>query len=128
MSQTTESFNPFDPTGMFKNLRDDGMDTWAKMMIQFVNTDAYAHATGSFLDTWLTTSAQFRKALEAAMTQALTSLNMPTRADVTGLAERLTNIELRLDDLAAKLEESQRPAKKPGTGPKAKSNTGGNHS
>ncbi len=126
MSQTNECINPFDPTGMLKNLRDNGMDAWAKMMIQFVNTDSYAHATGTFLDTWLSSSAQFRKALEAAMTQALTSLNMPTRADVISLAERLTNIEMRLDDLAARLEEGQRPARKPGHSPKAKSNTGGN--
>jgi hypothetical protein len=37
---------------------------------------------------------------------------MPTRADVTSLGERLTNIEMRLDDLEAKIDESQRPAPK----------------
>ena len=39
------------------------------------------------------------------MTRTLTMLNMPTRAEVTGLAERMTNIELRLDDLDAKLDD-----------------------
>ena len=85
-----------------------GMDAWSKMMIQLVNTEAYAQATGAMLDAWLTTSAPFRKAIEATMTQVLTQLNMPTRSDVTSLAERLTNIEMRLDDLEAKLDESQR--------------------
>ena len=84
------------------------MDAWSKMMIQFVNTEAYAQATGAMLDAWLTTSAPFRKAVEAAMTQALVNLNMPTRGDVTALADRLTNIEMRLDDLEAKLDESLR--------------------
>jgi hypothetical protein len=125
MSQNNETFNPFDPTGMLKNMRDASMDSWAKTMIQFVNTDAYAQATATMLETCLTNSVQFRKALEAAMTHVLTNLNMPTRADITGLAERLTNIELRLDDLEAKLDEALRPARKP-AGSKHKHSPGEN--
>jgi hypothetical protein len=108
MSQKSDYINPFDPTGMFKSMRDTGMDAWSKMMIQVVGSDAYAQTSGAMLDAWLTNSAPFRKAIETTMTQALTQLNMPTRSDVTGIAERLTNIELRLDDLAAKLDEGQR--------------------
>jgi hypothetical protein len=115
MSQpNNDVFNPFDPTGMFKTIRDANMDSWSKMMIQIVNTDAYAAATGTMLDAWLTTSGPFRKALEATLTQVLTNFNMPTRDDVTSLAERLTHIEIRLDDLEAKLEEALRPARKAG--------------
>ena len=109
MPQPAETFNPFDPTGMLKAMRDTSMDAWSQMMIQLVNTEAYAHATGTMLDAWLTASAPFRKALEKAMTQALVNLNMPTRTDVISLAERLTNIEMRLDDLEAQLAAS-RPA------------------
>jgi hypothetical protein len=127
MSQTDDTFNPFDPTGMLKSLRDANLDAWSKMMIDLVNTDAYAKATGTMLDVWLSNSAPFRKALESALTHALTSLNLPTRADVTGLAERLTNIELRLDDLDAKLDEALR-APKARSGAKAKSGNGEGHS
>jgi hypothetical protein len=111
MSQKEDS-NPFDPTGMFKNMRDASMDAWSKMMIQLVNSESYSKATGAMLDAWLSTSAPFRKAVESTMTQVLTQLNMPTRSDVTGLGERLTNIEMRLDDLEAKIDESQRAAPK----------------
>jgi hypothetical protein len=62
------------------------------------------------LDAWLSSSTPFRKAIEMATTQALISLNMPTRGDVISLADRLTNIEMRLDDLEAKLAEAQRGA------------------
>ena len=124
MSQRDETFNPFDPTGMFKDMRNANMDAWSKMMIQLVNTDAYARATAAVLDAWTSTSAPFRKLIETTMTQVLTNLNMPTRADVISLAERLTNIEMRLDDLEAKLEERQRSARKAATGPKAKPGTG----
>jgi hypothetical protein len=119
MNQNAENSNPFDPTGMFKSMRDAGMDNWSKMMIQLVNSEGYAQATGAMLDAWLTGSAPFRKAVESAMTQVLTQLNMPTRSDVIGLGERLTHIEMRLDDLEAKLDERVQPAPKP-TAAKAK--------
>jgi polyhydroxyalkanoate synthesis regulator phasin len=122
MSQQSEQPNPFDPTGMFKNMRDAGMDAWSKMMIQMVNSETYAQATGTMLDAWLTGSAPFRKAIESTMTQALTQLNMPTRTDVISLAERLTHIEMRLDDLEAKLDERSQPAPKAAAG-KAKETT-----
>jgi polyhydroxyalkanoic acid synthase PhaR subunit len=112
MSQKSENSTPFDPTGMFKGVRDAGMDAWSKMMIQLVNSEAYSQATATVLDAWLTTSAPFRKAVESTMTQVLTQLNMPTRTDVTSLAERLTHIEMRLDDLEAKLDERVQPAPK----------------
>ncbi len=104
------SFNLFDPTGMLKTMRDANMETWSKMMIELVNTDAYARVTGEMLDAWLSHSAPFQKAIEAAMTRALANLNMPSRAEIISLAERLTNIEIRLDDMEAKLDESLRTA------------------
>ena len=128
MSEKNETFNPFDPTGMFKTMRDSGMDAWSKVMIQLVNTEAYAQATAAMLDAWLTSSGPFRKAVESAMTQALVNLNMPTRADITSLAERLTNIEMRLDDLDAKLEDGRHGAAPPAPAPKGRRNSGENQS
>jgi polyhydroxyalkanoate synthesis regulator phasin len=116
MSQKSEESNPFDPTGMFKSMRDAGMDTWSKMMIQVVNSEAYAQATATMLDAWMTSSAPFRKAIESTMTQVLTQLNMPARTDVISLAERLTHIEMRLDDLEAKLDDRPQAQPKAATG------------
>lgn len=103
MSEKNEPFNPFDPAGMFKTMRDSTMDAWSKMMIDLVHTDAYAAATGKLLDAWLGSSVPFRKALEGALAHALANLSIPLRNDVISLAERLTNIEMRLDDLEAML-------------------------
>jgi hypothetical protein len=50
------------------------------------------------------------------MTQVFTQLNMPMRSDVTSLAERLTHIEMRLDDIEAKLDERPRPEPKAASG------------
>jgi hypothetical protein len=56
----------------------------------------------------MTVSAPFREAVEKAMLKTLEQMGMPSRADVLSIAERMTNIEMRLDDLDAKLDNIQR--------------------
>ena len=104
MGNSNESFNPFDPAGMFKEMRDANMDAWSKMMVDLVNTDAYAESTGRMLDAWLSSSAPFRKLVENSMSQALANLKLPSLDDMARLNERLTNIEMRLDDMDAKMD------------------------
>ena len=105
MSENND-FNPFDPSGVLKQMRDTSLDAYAKMMVELVNTEAYAEAQGAMLDAWLSNSAPVRKAMESATSQNLASLNLPSRDDISRLAERLTNIEMRLDDMDAKLDEA----------------------
>ena len=106
MTAKDGEYNPFDPAGMFKGMRDANMDAMAKMMVEFVNTEAYAESTAAMLDAWLTSSGPFRKVIEKSMSQSLAQLNLPSRDDVTQIATRLTNIEMRLDDLEAKLDDT----------------------
>lgn len=105
----------FDPLGAFRQMRDAYLDVWAKTMVDTVNTEAYAKATGSMLDAYLAVSSPFREAVEKAMLQALQQLSMPSRADVIGLAERFTNVEMRLDDMEAKLDHIEEVFSKPAT-------------
>ncbi len=120
MSQSDNPFDVFDPTGMLKTMRDQNMETWAKMMTQYVNSDAYADSSAKVLDAWLSSSGPFRKMVEKTMSQALANLSMPSKDDVTQLAERLTHIETRLDDLDAKLDDVLRSARPSGSSKKAK--------
>src|SRR5512133_3411621 len=119
MSQRVAPLNPLDPLGVWRGTtdasmqvlreaRDANMQAWSRFMIDFVNSEAYSQVTNQWLDSYLTVSQPFRQALEKTMTQVLGSLNMPTRGDVTSLAQRLTNIEVRLDDLDGRLDEIQR--------------------
>src|SRR5690349_13127937 len=98
------SGNPFDPMGAFREGRDAYLDAWAKAMVEAVNSDQYAKATGAMLDSYLSASSPFREVLEKTMVQVLKELSMPSRADFISLAERVTNIEMRLDDMDAKLD------------------------
>jgi hypothetical protein len=100
--------NPFDPFSTWRTARDAYMETWSKAMLDLVNTEAYADATSHMLDSYLSVSGPIRKLLETSMTQVLSQFNMPSRNEIISLAERLTNIEMRLDDLDAKLDEMAR--------------------
>jgi polyhydroxyalkanoic acid synthase PhaR subunit len=111
MSKQPENNNLLDPMATWRAARDASLESWSKLMTELVNSDAYSQATGQWLDTYLTFSQPFQRAIETAMTQVLTGLNMPIRTDVTNLAERLTNVEMRLDDLDAKLDDIQRAVK-----------------
>lgn len=108
MTAEHPQFNPFDPTGLLKEIRTSNMDAWAKMMVELVNTQAYADATGAMLDAWLSSSEPFRKMMETTLTQTLSNLKLPSSDDVARLSERLTNIEMRLDDMEAKLDDTLR--------------------
>jgi hypothetical protein len=103
----------FDPTETFKEMRDTYMDAWAKGMVDTVNSDAYAKASGMMLNAYLSTSSPFREAVEKVMLQALQQCSMPSRADIISLAERTINIELRLDDMDAKLDRIEKLLTKP---------------
>ena len=100
-----EMTNPLDPFGAWRMMRDTSLDNWSKMMIDLVNSEEYSQATSQWLDTYLTMSQPFQRLIEKTMMQVLTGLNMPTRDAVISLAERFTNIEMRLDDLDVRLDE-----------------------
>lgn len=49
------------------------------------------------------------------MLRVLEQLSMPSRADFISLADRVTNIEMRLDDMDAKLDQIVNVIVKPAT-------------
>src|SRR5689334_18156274 len=105
MPKTDQTTNPFDPTGQWQTLRDQGMDAWSKTMLDFVHSDNYAKASAEWLDTYLTASEKFQDAVNDAVVETLGRCNIPTSDDIERLAQRLLNVELKLDDLDARLDE-----------------------
>ena len=102
--QVGEQAKPFDPFESIRGMRDAYLESISKTMVEAVNSESYAQATGAMLDYALSTSAPFREALERSMAQTLQQLSLPSRQDVAALAERFTNVEMRLDDLDAKID------------------------
>lgn len=105
MNQTKEeATKPFDPFEPFRGIRDSYLESLSKTMVDAVNTESYAEATGAMLDYYLTASAPFREAMEKVMQNSLQQLSLPSRQELASLAERFTNLEMKMDDLDAKLE------------------------
>lgn len=106
MSQNpTDGYDPNDPFGTWRSIRDANLDAWAKGMTSMVNTEVFAKAIGMQLDSLLAASAPVQKAVQQYMETYLAQVNMPSRGEVVSLATRLTNIELRLDDMQAQLDD-----------------------
>lgn len=106
MSQNaTGGFDPNDPFGTWRTIRDANLDAWAKGMTSLVNTEVFSQAIGAQLDTLLAASAPAQKVVHQYMETYLAQVNMPSRNEIVGLSGRLTNIELRLDDMQAQLDE-----------------------
>jgi hypothetical protein len=99
---------PFDPMEPFREMRDVYLDAMAKAMVEAVNTEGYAQASGAMLENSLTVSAPFREAMEKSMLQVLQHLSLPSRQDFAVLADRFTNMEMRLDDMDAKLDRIEK--------------------
>lgn len=100
-SEQTKTFDPFES---LRGMRDAYLDAMSKTMIEAVNSEGYAQATGTMLDVYLTASAPFREAMEKSMLQTLQQLSLPSRQEIASLAERFTNLEMRLDDVDSKMD------------------------
>jgi hypothetical protein len=105
MNEDHAESKTFDPFEKLREMRDAYLDATSKTMIDAVNSEAYAQASGAMLEGYLSASAPFREAIEKSMVQALEQLSLPSRQEVAVLAERFTNVEMRLDDIDARLDE-----------------------
>jgi len=89
-------------------LRDTYLQTWSKYLIEEVNSESYAQASGAALSSYLDAAAPFKEPAEQAMLKTLQQLHMPTSADFAGLAGRFTNLEMQLDNMDAKLDRLEK--------------------
>ena len=110
MAETQSASKSSDPMEAMREMRDAYLGVMSKAMIDAVNTETYAQVTGAMLDGYLTAATPFREGLDKAMLQWLEQMSLPSRQEVVALAERFTNVELRLDDIDAKLVRGARIA------------------
>jgi hypothetical protein len=105
MAANGQDAKPVDPFEALRGVRDAYLESMSKVMVNAVNSEEYAQASGAMLGGYLTLTAPAREALDKAMLQALEQFSLPSRQQVAVLAERLTNIEMRCDDMDAKLDQ-----------------------
>lgn len=90
---------------------------WNEFFNQIMGTEAFAQMMARSTENYATAQAAFARGME----QYLHAMNMPTRADLAQLTERVTALEQRMDALT-----SRNPANETGgPRPAAKRRSGG---
>ena len=94
-----------DPFSQMVQFYDDWTRTWASAASEMVSSKSFADSMAQQLESTLSTTQLLRRQMGEIMEQSLQQMSLPTRKQVMSLAERLTGVEMRLDDLEAKLDE-----------------------
>ncbi|MGD8626299.1 MAG: poly(R)-hydroxyalkanoic acid synthase subunit PhaE [Anaerolineae bacterium] len=94
-----------DPFSQMVQFYDDWTKTWAGTASDMVSNKSFVDAMAQQLEGSLGAAQLMRRQMGEIMEQSLQQMSLPTRKDVLGLAGRLTNLEMRLDDMEAKLDE-----------------------
>lgn len=81
----------------WKQFIDQWIEAWSKALGQVMNTDAYAGMMGKYLDQCLVAAAPMKKAAEQQIDQALATLNVASRTQLTGVAKQIVELEERLE-------------------------------
>jgi hypothetical protein len=104
----SEANKAFDVVKLLRDARDGSMDAWAKLMLRLTSSHEYQRLQGAISKPMLLSIALYRKATDSVMSEMLANLNMPSREEVLALSQRLTRIEMVLDDLGANLDQLRR--------------------
>ena len=108
MSEAEAAASQPDPLEKMRELRDAYLDTWSKYLIETVNSESYAKASGAALNSYLNVAAPLKEPAEQALLRTLEQLHIPSSSDFAGLAGRITNIEMQLDNADAKLDRIEK--------------------
>lgn len=113
MGQDKEATGRFNLFKSLRGVRDSVGGDLARVAIAVTSTSVYQRVNALVAKPGLLASALLRERREAAMSQVLAQLNLPSREDVLTLSQRLTRIEMVLDDLGAGMDQLRRPASRP---------------
>jgi hypothetical protein len=103
-----EAAKGFDPLKLVRDARDAALDASAKLVLRLTGSQEYQRVQSFVVKPTLLVVAVFRKASEGAMSELLAQLNMPSREEVLSLSQRLTHIEMTLDDVGAAVDQLRR--------------------
>jgi uncharacterized protein Yka (UPF0111/DUF47 family) len=94
-----------DPFAQMIQFYDDWTKTWSGAASEMVSNKSFADSMAQQLESSLSATQLMRRQIGELMEQSLQQMNLPTRQEVLSLATRLTNIEMRLDDMESKFDE-----------------------
>jgi hypothetical protein len=86
-----------DLAAQWKQFLDQWIEAWSRVLGQAMNTDAFAKLMGQSLESMLAAQAPLKKAGDQALEQALTTLNLASRSQLTAVAKQIVELEERLE-------------------------------
>jgi hypothetical protein len=102
----SESSNGF--FGKVRGVRDSVMEDLARLTLAWTSSHTYQAMNAAIAKPLLLLAGVSRKATGSVMAEVLGRLNMPSREDVLALSQRLTRIEMVLDDVGAGMDQFRR--------------------
>src|SRR5712692_6614580 len=97
-----------DVMSQWKQFLDQSIDAWSRALGQVMNTEAFAQMLGRYLDQWLVTTAPMKKAAEQGIDQALQTLNLASRSQLTAVARQIVELEERVERIEEAVNAVQR--------------------
>ncbi|MCI0417842.1 MAG: hypothetical protein L0312_01250 [Acidobacteria bacterium] len=94
-----------EPFSQMFQFYDSFAKSWSDAMSKAVSSKSFAESMGRQIENNLDTMTLMRRQMGDLIEQYLQQMSLPTRNDVINLSERLTNLEMSVDDLDAKLDE-----------------------
>lgn len=86
-----------DLMAQWKQFLDQWIEAWSRVLGQAMGTEHFAKLMGQSLDQFLASQAPLKKAADQAIEQALQSLNLPSRSQLTGVAKQIVELEDRIE-------------------------------
>ncbi|HSG14827.1 MAG TPA: poly(R)-hydroxyalkanoic acid synthase subunit PhaE [Anaerolineae bacterium] len=105
MSEEKSEKSQADPMANMLQFYEQWTKTWANSMSETVANPRFAETMAKQTEGSLEFWSLVRRQVGEAMEQYLQQMSLPTQSEVVSLAERLTTIEMRLDDIDAKVDE-----------------------
>ena len=94
-----------DPFSQMLQFYDDWTKTWSGAASEMASNKNFADSMAQQLESSLSTAQMMRRQMGELMEQSMQQMSMPTRREILSIAERMTSIEMRLDDMEAKVDQ-----------------------
>ena len=94
--------NPFSQMVQFY---DDWTKTWSGAASEMASSKKFADSMAQQLESSLSTTQLLRSQMGQLMEQSLQQMNLPSRSEMLAMAKQMTRMEMRLDDVEAKLDQ-----------------------
>ena len=94
-----------DPFSQMLQFYDDWTKTWSGAASEMASSKNFADSMAQQLEASLSATQLLRRQMGELMEQSMQQMSLPTRRQILSIAERMTNIEMRLDDMEAKMDQ-----------------------